>query len=242
MGILNRNDPANPVRDNDLAYLPYCDGSLWSGDADADNNGDGTIDYRFRGLMNLTASIDVIARTYPSPSKILLAGNSAGGFGVHHALPLLRIHYPQVPIEMVNDSGVGISAPGGLDATNEFWGAEDAYPASCTDCIGEDGNLTGYHRYQLDQDPELRMGMMSTKQDSVILEGVSMEPSEWEAELVAAMAELESAHPDRFRSFVADGDDHTFLLSNFDGTAGGATVRAWIGDLLSDGAWVSVSD
>jgi hypothetical protein len=56
------------------------------------------------------------------------------------------------------------------------------------------------------------------------------------------MAELEAAHPDRFRSFVANGDGHTFILQDFDREVGGTTPRRWIEDLLNGGAWVSVSD
>jgi hypothetical protein len=242
MGLLNASDPDNPVRDYDVAYLPYCDGSMWSGDADVDADGDGATDYQFRGLMNLSASIDVIAEAYPAPSRIFLAGNSAGGFGVHHALPILRIHYPDVEIEMINDSGVGISVPGAWEETNAYWNASAMYPESCADCIGADGNLTGFHGYQLDQDPLLRMGFMSTKQDGVVLERLPMSPEAYEAEVVAAMAELEAAHPDRFRSFVANGDGHTFILQDFDREVGGTTPRRWIEDLLNGGAWVSVSD
>ncbi len=241
-GILNAGDATNPVADFDLAYLPYCDGSLWSGDADVDDDGDGTIDYRFRGLLNLTASLDVVAETYPSPSRILLIGNSAGGFGVHHALPILRVHYPDVAIDLVNDSGVGITVPGGQATLNDYWGAWEVYPERCSDCIGADGNLTGFHRYQLDQDPDLRMGFMSTKRDGVVLERLPMTPEAWEAELLASVDELEQAHPDRFRSFIADGDGHTFVIRDFDREVGGTTPRAWIGDLLDGGDWVSVAD
>jgi hypothetical protein len=242
MGIMNAGDATNPAAEFDLAYLPYCDGSLWSGDREVDDDGDGSIDYHFRGLMNLTASVDVIAQTYPSPSRILLVGNSAGGFGVHHALPLLRVYYPEVPIDMVNDSGVGIAAPGGQVSLNDYWGAWVAYPESCADCIGADGNLTGFHSYQLVQDPNLRLGMMSYKQDGVILERSPMTPEAWEAELLASVDELERAHPDRFRSFIADGDGHTFVIRDYDLEVGGTTARAWIGEMLDSGAWGSASD
>lgn len=242
MGILNPDDTTNPTADFDVAYLPYCDGSLWSGDAEVDDDGDGRTDYHFRGLMNLTASIDVVAEAYPSPRRILLVGNSAGGYGVHYALPILRIHYPDVPIDLINDSGLGISAPGSQAVANDYWGAGAAYPESCADCIGADGHLTDFHRYQLDRDPHLTMGMMSYKQDGVVLERLPLPPETWEAELLAAMAELEAAHPDRFRSFIADGDGHTFVIRDFDLEVGGTTPRAWLSDLLEGGTWVSVSD
>ena len=43
-----------------------------------------------------------------------------------------------------------------------------AFPASCADCIGANGDLAGYHRYQLAQDAKLRMGFMSFTQDRVV--------------------------------------------------------------------------
>ena len=74
----------------------------------------------------------------------------------------------------------------------------------------------------------------------VVPEGFDTET--FDAEVVAAMAELEAAHPGRFRSFVADGDGHTFILRNFDREVGGTTPRRWIEDLLNGSAWVSVAD
>ena len=85
-GILEAGNPANPATDFNLGYVPYCDGTAFTGDRDVDSDGDGNNDRFFRGIQNLSASLDVIARTYPVPTRILLAGNSAGGTGVHYCL------------------------------------------------------------------------------------------------------------------------------------------------------------
>jgi len=115
-------------------------------------------------------------------------------------------------------------------------------PWSTVAAAREDGNLTGFHRYQLEEDPNLRMGFMSTKQDGVGLERLATTPEDWEAQLLEAVEELEQAHPDRFRSFVADGDDHTFVIQAYDREVGGTTARAWIGALNGAREWASVSD
>ena len=39
---LLRTKPEGPLRDFDVLYLPYCDGSLFAGDRAVDENGDGT--------------------------------------------------------------------------------------------------------------------------------------------------------------------------------------------------------
>ena len=243
-GILNAADSSNPAADFDVAYLPYCDGSVFSGDAEYDDDQDGSIDRYHRGLKNLSAALDVVASTFPSPSKILLTGNSAGGYGTDYALPLVRKLFPEAQIELINDSGVGIAFPGYIDFVSNEWNATAFIPESCETCIGDDGHLTGYHIYQLDQDPMLRMGFMSTKQDSVIADTfIGIGGEAFEAALIEAMADLEAAHPERFRSLIADGNSHTFLQAQFTREVGGKTVSQWVADMLSASAdWVSVSD
>ena len=243
-GILNAGDPGNPTADYNVAYLPYCDGSLWMGDRDIDEDGDGFGDRLFRGVQNLSASLDVVAGAYPSPSKILLTGNSAGGFGSHIALPLVRKLYPGVPVELANDSGMGILSEGGQERLNEYWNSSAFFPASCETCIGEDGNLTDYHKYQLAEDPDLRVGFLSTKQDAVVtVERGTLSGPEFERQLLEAIDELSEAFPERFRSLIADGDGHTFILRDFERSVGGTTVKRWIADMLDSNAdWTSVSD
>lgn len=243
LGILDPEDASNPAADFDLGYIPYCDGTLFTGDQDIDSDGDGRDDRFFRGIQNLSASLDVIANTYPTPTRILLAGNSAGGSGVHYALPLVRKLYPDVPIELVNDSGVGVLQPGSQERLNDYWNSAHFFPASCSTCIGNDGNLTDYHAYQLAEDENVRMGFISSTGDEVLLGRGMIDGADFEAELVQAVAELESAYPDRFRSLISDTDEHTYIIKQFDFSIGGTTVRHWITDMLSLGDdWVSKSD
>ncbi|MCR9104133.1 MAG: pectinacetylesterase family protein [Gammaproteobacteria bacterium] len=242
VGILEAGNPTNPATDFDLGYVPYCDGTLFTGDRDVDSDGDGNNDRFFRGIQNLSASLDIIVSTYPAPSRILLAGNSAGGFGVHYALPLVRKLYPEVPIELVNDSGVGIWNPGTQESLIDYWNSAAFIPASCDACTREDGNLTGYHQYQLDEDKNLRMGFISSTADEVVT-GSGIDPAVFGAELIETVAELEQSHPDRFRSLISFTDEHTYIIKQFDFGIGGTSVRQWVTDMLdrSDN-WVSASD
>ena len=243
-GIMNPADPLNPAADYDVAYLPYCDGSIFGGDIDIDDDGDGMVDRYHRGVKNLSGAIDVIAATFPNPQKILLTGNSAGGYGTDFALPLVRKTFPDAQIELINDSGVGIAFPGYVDFVTNEWNSGAFFPASCTDCITEDGHTTGYHIYQLDQDPDLRAGFMSTKQDAVIADvflGIGGEA--FEAALLPEMAAIEAAHPERFRSLIANGSSHTFLQAQFTREVGDTNVRDWVGDMLMESDdWVTVID
>ena len=64
-GILNSSDAGNPAADFDVAYFPYCDGSIFSGDQDYDDDNDGVLDRFHRGVQNTSAGLDVVASAYP---------------------------------------------------------------------------------------------------------------------------------------------------------------------------------
>ncbi len=241
-GILNPS-PDNPTANYDVGYIPYCDGTFFTGDAEVDSDGDGQIDRHHRGIQNLSAALDVIARRYPNPSLIFLTGNSAGGFGVHFALPLVRKLYPNVRIELINDSGVGIMPPGLISSFLSAWNATSFLPASCPTCIGADGNLTDYHAYQLAQDANIRLAFISSTQDSVAAGAFAGDGAVFEEELLNAISELSTAYPERFQSMIADDDTHTFIIRQFTRDVGGRTVQQWITDMLRGSEnWTSVSD
>jgi len=231
-GILNPNDAQNTLANYNVGYIPYCDGSAMMGDNEVDSDGDGVNDRFFAGLKNLSASLDVIAQTYPSPDKIVLAGNSAGGFAVHAALPLVRKLYPDTKIIVINDAGVGVALPGMFTTLFNYWNANAFIPADCNNCIGTDGNLTDYHAYQLAQDDNFTLAYTSSKQDSVIAAG--MGAMAHELELIEATNELNAAYPTRFQGLIGNGEYHTTIMRDFDRPIGTTTVSQWITNMINE--------
>ncbi len=247
LGILNPEQENNPVANWNVVYLPYCDGGLHASDKDNDYDNDGTVESPQRGLHNLSAGLDVAVSTFPNPRRILLTGVSAGGFGTTFALPLVRYLYPDVPIDLVNDSGVGVSRPDMpefLELLQTDWNQTAFLPASCPNCIADDGHFTDYQVWQLDQDPNVRRGFMSYTQDSVIGDFfLGIGGDAFEAALVPEMMQMESAHPDRVRYWIPEGNGHTFLLNGLDETAGGVTALDWVTAMLEGSDdWESVQD
>lgn len=244
------NDPAranNPVRDWNQVYVPYCDGSVHAGDQDVDTDNDGVTDRFHRGLHNLSAALDVAANTFPAPRRIVLAGNSGGGLGTVFALPLVRYLYPDAQIDVINDSGVGVSRPGQPEFLRQLmseWNIGAFIPGSCPGCIGADGHLTEYLIWQMDQDESIRRAMLSYTQDSVFADTfLQIGGPAFEAALLEEMRQQRDAHPGRTQTFIPAGDDHTFLQLEPDKTAGGVNLMNWIADMLAGSpAWVSVSD
>jgi hypothetical protein len=253
VGILDQELAGNPVADWNVAYLPYCDGGVHASDAEYDVDGNGlieagTTDQFHHGLQNLSAALDVTVRTFPAPKRILLTGVSGGGFGTIFALPLVRTLYPGVPIEVLNDSGVAVGRPDEpefFEDLLDYWNIREAFlPASCPDCIAEDGHGTGILDWAMQRDENMRVSLLSHKQDSTISTfffGVG--GPAWEPELIREMAEAEAAQPDRLRYMIADGSAHTFLLTKTDLVVDGISVMDWVTAMLDDSSgWTSRLD
>jgi hypothetical protein len=248
-GILDQDLADNPVATWNVAYMDYCDGGLHASDVDYPAD---PPSYRFarthHGLQNLSAGLDATVRTFPTPRRILLTGISGGGFGTIFALPLVRSLYPGVPIELVNDSGVGVANPGApevVEARLGYWNILESFlPQSCTDCIGDDGHATGMHIWELDQDPDLRLSLMSYSEDALISTFFFGVPgSIWGVALKEEMQQVEDAHPDRVRSFIPAGSAHTMLLISPDLVAEDISVLNWVTAMLDDSAeWTSRTD
>lgn len=216
-------DETSPLGTFDVLYLPYCDGSLFSGDAEVDENGDGTPDRFHRGLANLSAALAVGYERFPRPSRIVLAGSSGGGFGTLLSVFLVRYVYPGVPILVLDDAGIGIARPGDpsfLEGLLEEWNAREFLPEDCADCIA-DGNVTGLVDYALDHDPDLRIAAISSHYDYIISHVFLDLPAEtFQSALVSATDVVHAAHPDGYRRFFYSGDAHTALLGGVDGLVG----------------------
>ena len=65
----------------------------------------------------------------------------------------------------------------------------------------------------------------------------------FEAALLPEMEALSAAHPERFKSFIADDKSHTFLQAQFSREVEGIPAYQWVDDMLSGSAdWRSLSD
>jgi hypothetical protein len=214
MDILDPNMQANPFRDWDVLYIPYCDGSLHAGDVDTDMDGDGVAEVLHRGLRNDTAALELGLKHFPKPSRIALAGSSAGGFGTIFMPLLLRALYPGVELMVINDAGVGIlkgSDPGFVKTLMDEWKVTQRLPASCKDCLGN-GHMTRLIEWELEHDPALRVGIFSTYSDLVIAEVYFQVPgAEFKKSLQTESARLHARFPGRYSQFLVDGNFHTVL-------------------------------
>ena len=218
-----RTGDENPLADFDIVYVPYCDGSLFAGDNDIDEDGDGTPDRLHHGLQNLSAALSQGWLHFPNPDRVVLAGSSGGGFGTILATYLVRYVYPDVPLYVLNDAGVGVAKgadPAFVEQLMDEFGARSLIPEDCPDCIA-DGHITGLVDYILDRDPNLRVAAISSWYDSIISQTFLMvDQATFAADLESETTQLHAEHPSQYRRYLYPGDAHTALLGTVAGIVG----------------------
>jgi hypothetical protein len=221
--VLNLDLEANPLKDWSVAYLPYCDGSMFAGDRDHDDDGDGAPERFHRGLQNLSGALQTTREQFPAPRQVLLTGSSAGGFGTIIATLLVRATWPDAELLVFNDSGVGVARDGEPEFIGHLidqFGLTDSVPADCTECITS-GHISPMIGWTLERDPNIRVAVFSSWYDSIIGDiFLAGDPEVFRAALEAQTGDLHERFPDQYRRFIVDGKTHTTLLGDPSGVIG----------------------
>lgn len=232
-GIIDPDDPRNPFADWDVVYVPYCDGSVFTGDAIVDYDGVQTYHH---GLRNLSVAVDALTSRFPNPSRVVVAGSSAGGYGTYSGYGAVRVALPETPILVFNDSGPGVQ---NFDASDDVqnrvanWNFTDLIPASCTRCNEQYSYLTGW---ALDRDPWLRTALYSYQQDGVISFFIDLDGPAYRDLILDVTGHLEAEYPNRFERFFPLGTEHTVLLSGtfYEQTIRETSLLDWTRAFLDD--------
>jgi len=233
----------NPVGDWSVVYLPYCDGSVFSGDNDVFDPAFGQAIgvpqavVRFhRGLRNVTAGIDVASSLFPRARKIMVAGSSAGGVGATAFTPFLaRFAYGNhVDLSVFNDAGpvaINLLDVAGIQARAADWRFGQFYPASCADC-DDQGQGTAIIDWRLDNDSTIREAFYSTDGDATNRFFLKVPTQQqYRALLLSEHGKLHAAHPFRYKRFIRSGDaSHTAIQTDlfYLGEIDGVPLNRWM--------------
>ena len=104
-GITDIEREDNAFKDWNLVYIPYCTGDFHIGNAVnsyKDKNGN-SVEVTHHGQANMIEAFNWIFRHFHTPEKILIAGESAGGFGNIFWTLAIGKNYPNVPIYQLSD-------------------------------------------------------------------------------------------------------------------------------------------
>jgi hypothetical protein len=232
----------NPFRNHSIVYMPYCDGSVFSGDNDVVDANFPFGPVRFhRGLRNQSAGMDLAAAMFPDADRITIAGTSAGGVGIAGFAPfLVRFLYGNdVNLNVFNDAGpvtVNLAAAADIAARAADWQFGQFYPASCTGC-DDMGQATEVIAWRLDNDSTVREAFYETDSDLTnrfFLDLLGDQPA-FRNLVVTEHGLLNTAHPDRYKRFIVAGDtSHGALQSPlfYIQEADGVALSDWTSDFI----------
>jgi hypothetical protein len=251
VGIWDFDSKDNPFADYSIVYMPYCDGSVFSGDNDVFDPAFGqaigvpAAVVRFhRGLRNQTAGMDLARATFPNASQITLAGSSAGGVGVAGFAPFLaRFEFGnQSKLTVFNDAGpvaTNLDAVDDIAARQADWQFDQFYPASCTECDAF-GQSTAIIDWRLRNDSTIREAFYETDGDATNRFFLDLLPpngtqQDYRDLILAEHGALNATAPGRYKRFIVSGDNsHTALQSPLFYTqeVDGVLLNEWTDDFL----------
>ncbi len=225
-GVLDFDDPQNPLAGYDIVYLPYCTGDVHGGTAPTVEV-TGVPDARdFVGHDNVLEALQRVAPTFTDASRLLVLGTSAGGIGALLNFPVIAQGWPQAERFLLDDSGMIFGdeylAPCLQRQMRDTWGLAEALPQDCPECETADGGGMGhYWGYLADRFPETHFGVVASTRDSVvrIFFGFGNEqcqpgpglPDLGEATLMAALDDLRGRLlAERVATYVVDSDQHVW--------------------------------
>jgi len=99
--IFDRTVAANPFKDWNMVYMPYCTGDVHAGDNVANYGGQM---FHHQGHDNVLAYLKRLGATFPTPAKVAITGSSAGGGGVMTNYPFFRAYWPGAQGYEIDDS------------------------------------------------------------------------------------------------------------------------------------------
>ncbi|NNF17460.1 MAG: hypothetical protein HKN70_12000 [Gammaproteobacteria bacterium] len=248
VGIWDFEAKDNPFANYSIVYMPYCDGSVFTGDNDVFDPDFGlaigvpAVQVRFhRGLRNQSAGMDLAKTLFPHASRITVAGSSAGGVGATAFAPfLVRLLYGnQTKLTVFNDAGpvtVNLAAIDDIAARAADWRFGQFYPSSCLDC-DDMGQSTAIIKWRLDNDSTIREAFYETDGDLTnrFFLGLLGDPAGFRNLIVTEHGLLNAAHPNRYKRFIVAGDtSHTALQTPlfYSQDANGVFLNEWTSDFL----------
>jgi pectinacetylesterase len=256
--IMSRASATNPFKDWNLVYIPYCSGDVHTGSALSGYMGQPQV-----GFINYKKYLVEIVARFTNVDQVVLAGSSAGGFGVAWNWTWTQDAFGSVPVYALDDSGPPMGPDYLVDCQQQrygaLWGWQGNIHPLCTTCDVAAGRVV---RPLLDATfkalQTTRFGLLSYDEDGTIKSFFAYgndNCSNWDAvqppayptgKFPVGLTELRQAwsvYP-HVAMYVVTGGSHVFLATDITSVKTGPAISMleWIKKLIdkSDG-WTNVA-
>lgn len=250
-GFGDLSNPANPFRDWNILFIPYCSCDIHFGDAAQDY----PLHVEHRGYQNARVAEKWARENFPSPTEVFVTGSSAGAYGAFFHAPLLQRAWPRARFQVLADAGNGVITQDFLDRYFPNWNFAANLPDDIPGLrdVFEDGSgIPGYTRVVAAEFPKTRWAHYTTAFDggsggqtgfyNIMLAGSPIAALSWwegscafnrrmREQVIATSAEV----PDNYRYYIGTGSRHTMFGSNkvyTDTTGGVPTIVDWVNAMI----------
>jgi hypothetical protein len=255
--ILDRSLPGNPFKDFTFVFVPYCTGDVHAGDS-VESYPFVSEPWRHRGRTNVAADLAHLAVLLETPSRVVVAGSSAGGFGALLAFDLAKATWPTARAYLVDDSGPPLAEIPRL--TVEAWYARWDLGAAVDAVCGADGpacrsDLGLVFPALAARHPDDRLALLSSTRDETmrLFFGrftaefpfvTGMPGAEFESGLRSLAAAIEDGTPGdgtaETHAFIVAGTSHPMLDRPAAFASQGVGLLAWLRQMVEDDpGWAS---
>lgn len=234
--LLDRGQPDNPLKAYDQVLIPECTGDVYWG-----SNPSGQVDkvdgtQHFVGFINYGLFLQRIATMFSGAKRVVMAGCSAGGFGVRANLERTVAAFPGVPFTVISDSALPVGdpyCPSSLQAAQrDLWQLQESILGPCgADCpdksdFGFDAASAVFKR-----NPGVRFGIISYAPDTALPNFWGLTPQKFNEGLWASRDKMINAHPN-VAYYVIDGEGHCIPKDAFSSTTvAGTKLTDWVASL-----------
>ncbi len=234
-GIFDFENPANPIADYNIVFLPYCTGDVFTGSQTVEYSETVTVEHQ--GYTNTRVVLDWVYENFENPTQVFVTGSSAGSLGaIFHAADIMK-QYADTPVIQLGDGLVGLFTERGAEDT-AVWGLTENMAEALREADGlpADEFTSGLYIATARAFPDNIVAQFTTAADNTqVLFYTLMGGTQ--ADALAGIPDslmlIEEAVPN-FRSYLAAGDLHTILARPefYTLETNGITMRDWLAGLL----------
>lgn len=241
VGPFDRARATNPFRASTFVYVPYCTGDLHAGNNVATYTALDTRTFHHVGRANAELFLPRLTTTWPRPSRVVVSGTSAGGFGATLNYDLFRQAFPDAQMALVSDAGPLLQGEGIPAGVRNPWFANwklgDVVDPLCPTCRTD---LSGVYAALSTRYARDRLALLSALTDPVIGVYFMLAADQFEASLRATVRARFDPTANA-RAYLVAGTQHGFLPTTTTTTSAGTSLERWLDAMVTGGVWASVS-
>jgi hypothetical protein len=243
-GILDLDEPRNPIRDHTVILVPYCTGDVHLGTRSAryvarDPAGAvRDVVVHHLGADNVVSVLEWIVARFPNLESVFVLGSSAGAISSPFYASLMAELYPEAYVVQLGDSAGGYRAES-LPLLLAHWGATDRLRRE-KEFRSLSTSITFPTLYKVcaRKSPLVVFSQVNSVHDSeqlFFLGSVGVQNVPLPTLLSQNLAEIRSVDPD-FRCYLAPGGMHTILMRPefYTLAVDGVAIRDWVADLVNE--------